>query len=196
VGNVGNEHQFPTGGLFQSSQDPDFAFGAIDGDSHHQLFLNLNHKDNPETFHQEQLKKFLILGACPHVLIFNFWLNHALYQMNDTGVHEKLSRETSHVEYYVGRLQSEHDCQRPKIFYMTPVVMVSERMEHLTASRSQDVSTWLRALTRPYGWVEMNYQALAIARAYDSTCTGDGLHPAHNVRAMLAQMVANHLCRG
>lgn len=79
---------------------------------------------------------------------------------------------------------------------MTPVHMVSERQLHLTTDRSKMIVDWMRTFIVPRGWVELDYQRLATARLFDSTCAEDGLHPAHNIRANLAQAFANHLCLG
>jgi hypothetical protein len=67
---------------------------------------------------------------------------------------------------------------RPRLYYMTPVTMVSERQIHLTTVRAKSISDWMRATFVPKGWVELDYQTLAIARSFDSTCATDGLHGA------------------
>ena len=84
----------------------------------------------------------------------------------------------------------------PLKFFMTPVVYTSERQNHLTTEHSVEITAWLERELIPQGWVALNYGRLHIARSLDSCCNSDGLHPAHNSRTMLAQMLANQLCRG
>ena len=196
LGNVNNITEFPTTKELKSGFPPDevFKFAALGADQMHNLFMYGEDERRNAQLHKTYSGMFAWAGGiCPHVVILNFWLNHKMFHDNATDLHSSLMREVAETDRILEVLPCN---RRPRMYYMTPVTMVSERQPHLTTERSQMIVEWMRASFVPRGWVELDYQRLATARLFDSTCAEDGLHPAHNVRANLAQALANHLCFG
>lgn len=213
LGHVHNTTEFPTTFMFKSGgaeEDPVFTFAGLSSDQTHNLFkmkpVAGEHADKDSDVYRnyakhkaEEFRKFSEQfswtgGKCPDVVVINFWLNHKMFLQNMTDLHASISHEAFETDRILESLQCPNG--RPRMYYLTPVQMISERQLHLTTERSVAVVEWMRETLTPRGWVELDYQRLATARLFDSTCAEDGLHPAHNVRVNLAQAFANHLCFG
>ena len=180
--------KFKEGGLLTDT-DPDFHYAGLAASGPtHKLF------GSPPRESDKQEYLLAAGGACPSVIVINFWMNHKMWWFNTSTTIKMLEAEVDDLHQQIALLP---DCKHPpRLFYMTPVVYISERQMHLTATRSIRITEWMQKELLPRGWTELNYQRLQLARSMDSTCNSDGLHPAHNVRAQLAQSLANHLCHG
>jgi hypothetical protein len=204
------------GALEMEMLDPDFRFHGIVSSNNHELFGNGNSGGFDVEADKRNANRLLVMplksasngnstfSGCPHVIVTNFWLNHKMWWQNMSDTKRSVAHEVAMVERAVAQLPAV--CKRdaesglllpaPLKFFMTPVVYTSERQNHLTTEHSVEITAWLEREFIPQGWVALDYGRLHIARSLDSCCNGDGLHPAHNSRAMLAQMLANQLCRG
>jgi hypothetical protein len=192
LGGLGDMAKFKESGVL-TTEDPDFHYAGLNADGPtHKLFGGYERYGSSGL--KEKIKTLQKAGdACPSVIVINFWMNHKMWWYNTSTTIEMMQLEVDDMDEAVAALP---DCTHPpRLFFMTPVVYISERQMHLTATRSKKIVEWMQKVLLPRGWTELNYQKLQIARSMDSTCNSDGLHPAHNVRAQLAQALANHLCQ-
>jgi hypothetical protein len=82
----------------------------------------------------------------------------------------------------------------PLRLWLNAPAVVSEREEHDTYERAQIFNAIVREALAPYGWIEIDWNQMTLARAYDSTHFNDGMHAAPNTLRVLVHMLVHFLC--
>lgn len=166
----------------------------------YEILIGFNHSKSSPPYWNEAETTFSIDFEPGHfekrakegldVFVTNFEIVHKVHMQNQNAAKDLLRQDLKELDKVFAKAP---DGKQPRKFYLAPPPFIAERESHITARRAISTGNWLREILAPLGWVELDYSDMAMTRGFDSTCMQDGMHPAHNVRVMMAQVLANKL---